>query len=97
MGRPSRFAQEVYESPPGSRQILANYLLSNGIRFAIGDYWTAYNVTFLSEKVIMASSDFVRIHQYQNIVRQRRSDIITRRPCEGGHEVGPYHVCPPAE
>ena len=95
-----RFAQEVYESPPGSRQILANYLLSNGIRFAIGDYWTAYNVTFLSgEKVIMASSDFVRIHQYQNIVRQRRSDtfVITRRPCEGGHEVGPYHVCPPAE
>ena len=95
-----RYARDRYGSPPDSRQVLADYLVSNGIRFAIGDYWTAYNVTFRSrEKVIMASSDFIRIRQYQDIVSRRRSDAVrvTRRPCEGGQEVAGYHVCPQGE
>ena len=95
-----RYARDRYGSPPDSRQVLADYLVSNGIRFAIGDYWTAYNVTFRSgETVIMASSDFIRIRQYQDIVSRRRSDAVrvTRRPCEGGQEVAGYHVCPQGE
>ena len=95
-----RFGRDHFGSPPPPRQVLADYLVSNGIRFATSDYWTAYNVTFRSgERVIVASSELVRIHQYRSIVRRRRSDtfVITRRPCEGGNEVGPYHVCPPPE
>ena len=95
-----RYARDRYESPPDSLQVLTDYLVSNGIRFAIGDYWTAYNVTFRSgETVIMASSDFIRIRQYQDIVSRRRSDAVrvTRSPCEGGQEVAGYHVCPQGE
>ena len=93
-----RHARDRYGSPPPPTKVLADYLLSNGIRFATSDYWTAYHVTFLSgEEVIIASSDFVRIAQYQRLVRRRQSDAvtITRRPCDGGREVGGYHVCPP--
>ena len=93
-----RYARAIHGAPPDSTQLLADYLVSNGIRFATSDYWTAYNVTFRSaERVIMASSDFVRINQYQSIVRARRSDAVrvTRTPCDGGHEVAGYHVCPP--
>ena len=92
-------AADHYASPPDPRIGLADYLVSSGIRFARSDYWTAYYLTFVSgEKVIVASTDVVRIRRYQSVVREHAAEAVTiqRAPCEGGSQVHGYHVCPPS-
>lgn len=92
-----RHAAARHASPPDPREVLIDHLLANDIRFAVSDYWTAYHVTFLSEEeVIIASSDFVRIHQYQDVLRSHDDAVrIGLAPCDGGQEVAGFHVCPP--
>ena len=93
----TRYAFEHYRSPLNPRSALTDYLVSNGIRYAKSDYWTAYYVTFLSDEKVIIASDYVRIQQYQDVVRLHDEEafVITRSPCEGGHEVSPFYVCPP--
>ena len=95
-----RYAADYYTSPPDPRVGLADYLVSNGIRFATSDYWTAYSLTFLTEEqVIVASSDVVRILHYQSVVAEHSAEAVTigRSACEGGSLVHGYYVCPPTE
>ena len=93
----TRYAFEHYASPIDPNLALADYLVSNDIRYAKSDYWTAYHVTFLSDENVIIASDYVRIQQYQDVVRLHDDEafVITRSPCEGGHEVPPFYVCPP--
>ena len=91
----------VYDEPLNSRRELATYLVTNGIRYARADYWTAYSTTFLAgERVIVASTDLARITAYQDQVEQHRAEAVTvqTQPCQraGGAEAVPgmYWVCP---
>ncbi len=94
----SRYALDYYSSP-NPRVALADHLVANGVRFATSDYWTAYYLTFLTdEQVIVASSDYVRIREYQQVVAERDEAVrIGRSPCQDGHEVEGFHVCPPPQ
>lgn len=94
-------SEYIYREPPNPRRDLATYLVSNGIRYARSDYWTAYATTFLSgERVVVASTDFIRISGYQREVEAHRDEAVTvqDKPCErpGGSEAVPgmYWVCP---
>ncbi len=98
----TRFASAHSRAAADPRRVLADYLVSNGIRYGKSDYWTAYHVTFISkEQVILASTDFIRIRKYQRIVDAHSDEAvtITSRQCQGGTEVVPgrYYVCPPGE
>lgn len=90
----------IYAEPQNPRRELATYLVTNGIRYAWADYWTAYATTFLAEeKVVIASTEVIRITSYQNAVEAHRAEAVTvqQKPCgsTGGTEVvsGMYWVC----
>ena len=95
-----RYAADYYASPPDPRIVLADYLVSSGTRFAKSDYWTAYYLTFVTgEEVIVASTNYVRILQYQTVVAEHGADAVEigRAPCEDGRRVDRYHVCPSSQ
>lgn len=91
----------LYHQPANPRRELATYLVTNGIRYARSDYWTAYSTTFLArERVVVASTDRVRISDYQDRVDGHRAQAVTvqSKACSGagGAEAvaGMYWVCP---
>jgi hypothetical protein len=76
--------------PAGATQLFIRNLEARGARYALADYWLAYSITFLTnERIIAASSDFVRIQEYQRTVDAHRAEAVTisRRPCPDGREV----------
>jgi hypothetical protein len=90
----------VEQQPRNVRRELANYLVDHGIRYARSDYWTAYYTTFLAdERVIVASTETVRIDEYQRLESAHHSEAVTllRKPCPqpGGREIvsGQYWMC----
>ena len=67
--RSTRSASAVRNPPESEHRMLVNYLTSHRIRYATAIYWDAYLLDFLSqERVIVASSDLVRIPEYQDEV-----------------------------
>jgi hypothetical protein len=94
-------AEYIYHEPPNTRRELVTYLVDHNIRYARADYWTAYVMTFFSdERVIVASTDYIRINSYQRIVDAHRADAVTvqREPCTSGKgaEAVPatFWICP---
>jgi hypothetical protein len=76
----------VRQPPLNERRVLTDYLTSHRIRYATATYWDAYVVDFLSqERVIVASSDTVRIPEYQGIIDAHAADAVNlgRQPCPG--------------
>ena len=64
-------------SPSSVHRELANLLEAQGVRYAIAPYWTAYHLDFLTqERVAVASSDKVRIAEYQRIVREHEAESV---------------------
>lgn len=93
---------EYLNRQPGSpHRALATYLVDHNVQYARADYWTAYATTFLArERVIVASTDTVRISSYQEEVARHdtQAKIIQRQPCAGpGAEAvkGNYWICEP--
>ena len=90
----------VRREPAYPHRALASYLVEHGIEYARADYWTAYATTFLAgERVIVASTDTVRITPYQHAVEEHRAAAVTvqRQPCANGQGdeavSGTYWVC----
>lgn len=97
----ARLAAEYLTSPPeNGRRLLADRLVERGVRFAYGDFWDAYAVTFLtSEQVIVASTSVVFIDEYQWIVERRLDEAVEigHEPCAGGEFVADdLYICPPS-
>jgi hypothetical protein len=93
------WSQYLSHPPIGDKPLIARYLEAKGIKYATSDYWIAYEVTFLTnERVIVASSDFVRIQSYQQIVADHRAEsvLISRQQCDNGERMfeGVW-FCPP--
>ena len=92
----ARYAVDYFTSPPNPRIEVADYLVSKGIRYAMGNYWDAYYVSFVSDEQVIVASDFPRIRHYQAAVARHRDESVEigLSPCEDGHEVAGFHICP---
>ena len=65
---------------------------ARGVRYGASRYWVSYAITFLTdERIVLKSSDFVRIRAYERIVDAHAAEAIRieRDPCPGGEEVMP--------
>jgi hypothetical protein len=95
----ARWALKLRRDPPGSEfRYLADDLVAHGVRYARGQYWDAYVVTFFArERVEVASTDKVRIEAYQHDVDAHGSEAatLTRVPCETGRHVASWCVAGP--
>ena len=49
----ARYAFDYFTSPPNPRIEVADYLVSKGIRYARGNYWDAYYVSFVSDEQVI--------------------------------------------
>ena len=81
---------EYLRHPPEDiRRTLIAHLDARGVRYAASRYWVAYALTFLTdERIVVKSSDFVRIREYEKIVDAHAAEMvrIERDPCPGGEE-----------
>jgi hypothetical protein len=96
----TRFAAEyVFHTPFNARRALADTLLEQGVRFAYADFWESYIVSFYTnEQVIVASTSYVFIDEYQWLVERQADEAvhIRREPCPGGTDVAEWlYICPP--
>jgi len=69
---------------------------ARGVTVAIAGYWRAYKLTFLAgERVKIASSDFVRVEEYQHLANAlgERLLVLQDTPC-AGEEISPgWYLC----
>jgi hypothetical protein len=93
-------AEFVRTPPPSPHREMADYLTARGIHYAKARYWDAYVITFFSqERVIVASTETIRISAYQAGFDQHVKEAVSlpRVPCEGGPQVAAWCVIgPPA-
>jgi hypothetical protein len=77
-------AEYVRNPPPDEYRQLNVFLWDQGVRYGKAPYWTAYMIDFLSnERIVLNSSDVVRVLEYRNIVNQHLDDAFTvsNGPC----------------
>jgi hypothetical protein len=94
----TRLYREYLLHPPEDiRRHIIHALEARGDRFARADYWIAYPLTFLSnERIIVGSTDFVRILEYQELVDAQPQGVIriSRERCDGGRQIVPrVYLC----
>jgi hypothetical protein len=79
---------------PSPYRVLADELLARGVRVATAPYWTAYVVTFMTgERVKVASTDYVRILEYQTLAADPATVAIREQPCEGATRIARWYLC----
>ena len=89
----------INRQPANPHRALADYLVAHDVRYSRADYWTTYATTFYTdERVVMASTDTVRITSYQKDVAAHAEAAVDvqRQPCTGaGVEAvkGTYWLC----
>ena len=87
----ARLWHEYLTGPPvGAKQLIIGMLEAEGVRYGRADYWMAYYITFMTnERIILASSDFVRIRTYRKLVAEHADTAVTlsRTPCTGGRQL----------
>lgn len=75
---------------PNDIRSLADTLVGLNIKVAKAPYWRAYKLTYLTgERVKVASSDVVRIDEYQELADKAGPDLVTiqEKPCQGGSQI----------
>ena len=91
----------VTHTKVNTRRVLADYLVSQNVRFGTADFWDAYaTVFFAEEQVILASTTVVFIQEYEWLVAAHAGDAVqvTRVPCARGTRVAPrLYVCQPVD
>jgi hypothetical protein len=81
---------------PNDLRVLADELVRRHIRVAMAGYWRAYKITFLTdERVKVASSDVVRVSEYQRLADAEGRNLVTIQdePCPGGDHVSAWYLC----
>ena len=95
----ARLVRHMAANPPARpHRVMADYLVSRGIRYARATYWDAYVISFLSqERVIVASTTKVRVSSYVAQVDAHAAEAVTlqRMPCEGATRIAAWCVIPP--
>ena len=81
---------------PDDVQDLEVALRARGISVAMSGYWRAYKLSFLTnERIRVASSDFVRIEEYQRLAAEQGYSLLFLKdtPC-GGESISPgWFLC----
>jgi hypothetical protein len=88
----------VRQPPANSVREVVDRLVERRVPVASAGYWQAYVATFLAqEHVRVASSDFVRIQEYQDLFLERLRDarVLEDHPCPGGERVARWYLCAP--
>ena len=91
-------AADLTHPPEHPARDLASALVARHIPSAAAGYWRAYVVTFLArERVQVASTDFVRVQEYQDLFSDRLKDsvYVEDHPCPGSAHVAKWYLCPP--
>ncbi len=91
-----QFARYWGGRQPDQMRVLADGLVERHITVAMANYWRAYKLTFLSdERVKIASSDVVRIEEYQRLADAAGSRLVTIQedPCADGERVAGWYLC----
>jgi hypothetical protein len=86
------------QPPPNPIRTLTDGLIARHVPAARAGYWEAYIATFVAnERVRVASTDFVRIQEYQDFLADHLQDARTleRDPCPGGDRIDRWYVCRP--
>lgn len=84
--------------PPDEFRQLADYLVVRRIPYGYAMYWDCYIVDFFAqEKVILASTDIVRIDAYQTLVGANEKTAVTieRMPCASGTRLASWCINDP--
>lgn len=84
---------------PDPMRDIVSALEARGVSVADAPYWRAYKLTFLMrERVKVASTDVVRIAEYQRLASAAGADLVRvlEEPCAGGTQVGTWYLCPHA-
>ncbi len=84
--------------PPNEFRQIADRLVASGVKYGDATYWDAYVVDFLArERVILASTDEVRIAWYQDEVRRNAATAVhvVREPCTVGERVASWCIDDP--
>lgn len=88
----------VRHPPQNSVREMADHLVAQRVPVAAAGYWQAYAISFVArERVRVASTDFVRIQEYQDLFIDRLSDavLISETACPGGERVAGSYLCKP--
>ena len=98
-GHAQLLTEFLRDPPVNNRQVLADYLVANDIKYGYADYWDVYSTLFFAnEQVLLASTSVAFIQEYEWVVQNHRDEAvwILREPCDGGVRVTEAHyVCPP--
>jgi hypothetical protein len=91
--------RRFWNAPPSDLRVLADALDARGIRSAWAPYWTAYAVSFLTgERVKVASTELVRIEEYQSLaLGHPDAPHIREQPCAGGENIARWYLCRPED
>jgi hypothetical protein len=98
VGQMTVLVANIREPPASPVRELADRLVERHVPVASAGYWQAYVTTFLAqERVRVASTDFVRIQEYQDVFSERLSDarVLQEQPCPGGERVAGWYLCNP--
>jgi hypothetical protein len=90
----ARLLREYLVAPPENNyREVTDYLVEHRIKYARAIYWDCYVISFLSgERVIVASTDKVRIGAYQARADANAANAVRlrRRPCDSGKVVSSW-------
>jgi hypothetical protein len=88
----------IGHEPENPKRLIVQHLDARGIKYAFGDYWRAYLITFMTnERIVVAADDFQRIREYSTAVKEHKDQAvrIAREFCPGGKPAMPgLWICP---
>ena len=91
-----------YASDPPSRDLnqLADALIQRGVRYVDADYWTAFDVAWVTGERVVASpqrGSGNRVVRYNDLLDAHRSEVFTvaDRARPGCEAIGRWYLCPP--
>jgi hypothetical protein len=93
----SLLAQEYLGSPPiHENQRLAAALEERQIKYAVADYWVAYDVSWLTnERVTVSARSDMRVPRYAKLLEKNKADVVnvSDSPCRRGEQVLRWYLC----
>jgi len=93
----ARYAERfVAGAVPNPMRAVADALVAERIPVVRAPYWTAYELTFLTgERVRAASTDYVRITEYQELAERSRNPVprLSDAPCPNGRAIATWYLC----
>jgi hypothetical protein len=86
--------------PPRDLNQLADALVQRGVRYLETDYWTAFDVAWVSGERVIASpqrGSGNRVVRYNDLLDAHRSEVFTvaDRARPGCEAIGRWYLCPP--